>query len=62
MLEGKITPGMIACSILTGRALGPVEQVIASWKQLLGCRSAWGRLNEMLQDFPRRPPSIPRLA
>ncbi|CAI8893552.1 hypothetical protein EMIT0P43_30442 [Pseudomonas jessenii] len=53
---------MIACSILTGRALGPVEQVIASWKQLLGCRSAWGRLNEMLQDFPRRPPSIPRLA
>jgi ATP-binding cassette subfamily C exporter for protease/lipase len=58
-IEGKITPGMmIACSILTGRALGPVEQVIASWKQLLGCRSAWGRLNEMLQDFPRRPPSM----
>jgi ATP-binding cassette subfamily C exporter for protease/lipase len=58
-IEGKITPGMmIACSILTGRALGPVEQVIASWKQLLGCRSAWGRLNEMLNDYPRRPPSM----
>ncbi|WPN49561.1 MULTISPECIES: type I secretion system permease/ATPase [unclassified Pseudomonas] len=58
-IEGKITPGMmIACSILTGRALGPVEQVIASWKQLLGCRSAWGRLNEMLRDNPRRPPSM----
>ncbi|MBI3905347.1 MAG: ATP-binding cassette domain-containing protein [Pseudomonas fluorescens] len=54
-IDGKITPGMmIACSILTGRALGPVEQVIASWKQLLGCRSAWGRLNEMLHDYPRR--------
>jgi ATP-binding cassette subfamily C exporter for protease/lipase len=58
-IEGKITPGMmIACSILTGRALGPVEQVIASWKQLLGCRSAWGRLTELLQDYPRRPPSM----
>ncbi|MEE1904814.1 type I secretion system permease/ATPase [Pseudomonas inefficax] len=58
-IEGKITPGMmIACSILTGRALGPVEQVIAAWKQLLGCRSAWGRLNGLLQDFPQRPPSM----
>ncbi|MFV3289078.1 type I secretion system permease/ATPase [Pseudomonas sp. NY11955] len=58
-IEGKITPGMmIACSILTGRALGPVEQVIAAWKQLLGCRLAWGRLNDLLQDYPQRPPSM----
>lgn len=58
-IEGKITPGMmIACSILTGRALAPVEQVIASWKQLLACRLAWGRLNALLQDYPRRPPSM----
>ncbi|WJD72392.1 type I secretion system permease/ATPase [Pseudomonas asiatica] len=58
-IEGKITPGMmIACSILTGRALAPVEQVIAAWKQLLGCRSAWGRLNDLLQDYPQRPPSM----
>ncbi|WP_087500157.1 type I secretion system permease/ATPase [Pseudomonas sp. SID14000] len=58
-IEGKITPGMmIACSILTGRALAPVEQVIAAWKQLLGCRSAWGRLNDLLGDFPQRPPSM----
>ena len=58
-IEGKITPGMmIACSILTGRALGPVEQVIASWKQLLGCRLAWGRLNDLLHDYPQRPPSM----
>ena len=59
-IEGKITPGMmIACSVLTGRALGPVEQVIASWKQLLGCRLAWGRLNGLLDDYPRRQPSMP---
>ncbi|UVE16260.1 type I secretion system permease/ATPase [Pseudomonas sp. LS44] len=58
-INGEITAGMmIACSILTGRALGPVEQVIGSWKQLLGCRMAWGRLNEMLSEYPRRPPSM----
>ncbi|QCI12536.1 type I secretion system permease/ATPase [Pseudomonas putida] len=58
-IEGKITPGMmIACSILTGRALGPVEQVIAAWKPLLGCRLAWGRLSELLGDYPNRPPSM----
>ncbi|MCY1489129.1 Type I secretion system ATP-binding protein PrsD [compost metagenome] len=58
-IKGEITPGMmIACSILSGRALAPVEQVIASWKQLVGCRTAWGRLNEMLHDFPIRPPSM----
>ncbi|WP_144172197.1 type I secretion system permease/ATPase [Pseudomonas sp. Kh13] len=58
-IEGKITPGMmIACSILTGRALAPVEQVIAAWKQLQGCRSAWDRLNDLLHDFPQRPPSM----
>ncbi|WP_194790362.1 type I secretion system permease/ATPase [Pseudomonas sp. UFMG81] len=58
-IEGKITPGMmIACSILTGRALGPVEQLIGAWKQLLGCRLAWGRLNALLDDYPQRPPSM----
>ncbi|WP_137819717.1 type I secretion system permease/ATPase [Pseudomonas sp. 2FG] len=59
-IEGKITPGMmIACSILTGRALGPVEQAIGSWKQLLASRGSWGRLNQLLNDFPARPPAMP---
>ncbi len=59
-IEGKITPGMmIACSILTGRALGPVEQAIGAWKQLLSSRVAWGRLNQLLSDFPARPPAMP---
>ncbi|WP_137885837.1 type I secretion system permease/ATPase [Pseudomonas sp. 2FE] len=59
-IEGKITPGMmIACSILTGRALGPVEQAIGSWKQLLASRGAWARLNQLLNDFPARPPAMP---
>ncbi|CAD5107739.1 type I secretion system permease/ATPase [Zestomonas carbonaria] len=59
-IQGKITPGMmIACSILGGRALAPVEQAIAAWKQLHASRSAWGRLSSLLDDFPQRQPSMP---
>lgn len=59
-IEGEITPGMmIACSILGGRALAPVEQAIGTWKQLLSCRAAWGRLSTLLQDFPARKESMP---
>lgn len=59
-IQGKITPGMmIACSILGGRALAPVEQAIATWKQLLSSRTAWARLSALLQDFPARKESMP---
>lgn len=54
-IEGSITPGMmIACSILSGRALAPVEQIIGAWKQLLTTRKAWGRLQHLLREFPAR--------
>ncbi|HWV11068.1 MULTISPECIES: type I secretion system permease/ATPase [unclassified Pseudomonas] len=59
-IKGEITAGMmIASSILSGRALGPVEQVIGAWKQLLASRSAWDRLNTLLADFPAHRPSMP---
>ncbi|BCL74567.1 alkaline protease secretion ATP-binding protein AprD [Jeongeupia sp. HS-3] len=58
-IENKISPGMmIACSILIGRALGPVELAIGSWRQWLGCRAAWGRLDILLREFP---PQLPRM-
>lgn len=59
-IKGEITPGMmIASSILSGRALGPVEQVISTWKQLLSSRTAWERLNTLLGDYPAHKPSMP---
>lgn len=63
VIEGEITPGMmIASSIILGRALTPVEQVISSWKLLLQFRGTWHRLLTLLNDYPARPAqvSLPR--
>ena len=41
------SPGiMVAATILLGRALQPVEQLISGWKQLVDARGAWRRLSE----------------
>jgi ATP-binding cassette subfamily C exporter for protease/lipase len=55
VLEGKISPGMmIAASILVGRALQPVQQLIAVWKSWASTRSAFERLTALLQHNPAR--------
>jgi ATP-binding cassette, subfamily C, bacterial EexD len=43
------TPGvMLATTILLGKALAPVEQMIGSWKLAAELRQAWGRLDHLL--------------
>lgn len=55
VLDGKITPGMmIVASILMGRATAPVEQLIAVWKNWSSTRSAYQRLNKLLEANPAR--------
>ncbi|MEO5932077.1 MAG: type I secretion system permease/ATPase [Duganella sp.] len=55
VLENKITPGMmIAASILVGRALAPVQQVIGVWKSLSNTRSSYERLSTLLENHPAR--------
>jgi ATP-binding cassette subfamily C exporter for protease/lipase len=55
VIEGKMSGGMmIAASILVGRAMQPVQQVIAAWKSVSGVRSAYDRLTVLLEANPKR--------
>jgi ATP-binding cassette, subfamily C, type I secretion system permease/ATPase len=47
VIGAHASPGiMVAATILLGRALQPVEQLIAGWKVLIEARGAWQRLSE----------------
>ncbi len=60
VLDGKITAGMmIVSSILMGRTLSPVEQLIGVWKTWSSTRSAYNRLNELLTANPPRVTGMP---
>lgn len=55
VIKGEVTAGMmIAASILMGRAIAPVEQIIGVWKQWRSVVSAYERLNNLLVANPER--------
>lgn len=55
VIEGKMSPGMmIAGSILLGKATGPIDQLIGVWKQWSSVKSAYQRLNDLLEANPAR--------
>lgn len=52
-LHKEISPGiMIAASIMMGRALQPVEQGVAQWKQFVTARQAHERLKKLFETVP----------
>ena len=53
VIEGKATGGVIfASSILSSRALAPVEQAIGNWRGLAAARQSWTRLECCLAVVP----------
>jgi len=60
VLQNEVTAGvMIAASILLGRALAPIEQLVGHWPQVQRARRGWQQLGELLSKVP---PDQPRTA
>ena len=52
VLQNEISAGaIIAASVLLGRALAPVDQVLAGWPQWIAARSAWRLIDQHLQSI-----------
>ena len=59
VIERVTTVGsMFAASILLGRALQPVEQIVGSWRALNSARAAYRRVRELLLANALRDPAL----
>ena len=55
VINQQATAGVIiAGSILSARALAPVDLAIAHWKGFVAARQSWHRLNQLLERIPAR--------
>ena len=61
-LRQEISPGMmIAGSLLLGRALAPIDILVATWKGFSVARAQYDRLGQLLEQVPpqQKPMSLP---
>jgi PrtD family type I secretion system ABC transporter len=55
VIHQEATAGIIiAGSILSARALAPVDLAIAHWKGFVAARQSWARLNRLFETIPER--------
>jgi ATP-binding cassette subfamily C exporter for protease/lipase len=50
--------GIIAASVLLGRALAPVDLLITQWKGIAAAREAWTRVSGLLAAYPTQRPGV----
>lgn len=50
---------MIIASILGGRMLAPLVQLVGQWQTVVQVRGAWGRLGQLLAQVPAQQPAMP---
>ncbi len=56
VINQQATAGIIiASSILTSRALAPIELAISQWRGFVAARQSWRRLNILLDKIPAEP-------
>jgi ATP-binding cassette subfamily C exporter for protease/lipase len=61
-LSGSLNGGggmMIVASILGGKVLSPLMQIVAQWKNVVNARDAYARLNNLLSAVPVREMGMP---
>ncbi|WP_152224451.1 type I secretion system permease/ATPase [Pseudomonas sp. SCB32] len=59
-VDHQVGPGMVfAGAVLLGRALAPIDLLIASWKGFISARSQYNRLNDILGKLQAQPERMP---
>ncbi|MDD2729234.1 type I secretion system permease/ATPase [Malikia sp.] len=62
LILGNQLPGgggaMIVGSVLGGRMLAPLVQMVSQWRAVVNLRDAWSRLDQLLTQLPARPPAM----
>ena len=61
MLGNSLNGGasmMIVGSVLGGRVLAPLTQVVAQWNSVVNARGAWSRLELLLSQIPTKPEAM----
>lgn len=49
---------LIVASVLGGRMLAPLVQIVAQWRGVVSVRDSWGRLDALLTAIPPKPPAM----
>jgi ATP-binding cassette, subfamily C, bacterial exporter for protease/lipase len=62
VIDGQLSPGaMVAANLLSSRALAPIDQLVGVWRSFVTMKSAFLRLEKLLEEFPDRDPNLTRM-